>query len=123
MVWITVILQNKAGDDLTLLANASFTFNTAVVDGENYAVTISSQPIAQSCSITHGSGSISGSNVKNVLVDYIDLVSRSAGIFIESMSLYASSKTALGDVDGDLDLVTGTYGGSQPNAIYLNQST
>ncbi|MDO8519813.1 MAG: hypothetical protein Q7T11_06585 [Deltaproteobacteria bacterium] len=64
----TVVLQNNAGDNLSLTANAAFTFATAVADGAAYAVTVLTQPSLQTCTASSASGTISGANVTNVSV-------------------------------------------------------
>ena len=68
-----LVLQNNAGDDLSIAADGSFTFATAIVDGSEYSVTVSSDPSlpAQSCSVTGGDGSLEGAAVTDVLVDCI----------------------------------------------------
>lgn len=67
-----LVLQNNAGDDLTVGANGSFTFATSLADLSPYRVTVSTQPSGQSCSVSNGSGTISGTNVTNVGVDCVD---------------------------------------------------
>ena len=66
----TVTLQDIGADNLTLSANGTFTFPTALPNGHAYSVTVSGtsgiNPIA--CTITNGSGTISGTNVTNILV-------------------------------------------------------
>lgn len=62
----SAVLQNNGGDNLTVSANGSFTFATAVSDGSWYEVTINTQPIGQFCTITSGSGTVSGANVTNI---------------------------------------------------------
>jgi hypothetical protein len=66
----TVTLQDNRGDNLTLSGNGTFTFPTALPDGHAYSVTVSGtsglNPIT--CTITNVSGTISGANVTNVLV-------------------------------------------------------
>lgn len=37
-------------------------------DGESYAVTVLTQPAGQTCTVTHGSGTVSGANVTNIAV-------------------------------------------------------
>jgi hypothetical protein len=64
----TVVLQNNAGDDLTVSANGAFTFATALASGGNYAVTIKTQPTGQTCAVTSGSGTVATANVTNVSV-------------------------------------------------------
>ena len=65
-----LVLQNNAGDDLPISLNGDFTFITAVADGGSYAVTVLTQPSSpsQTCSVTDGSGPVSGANVTNVTV-------------------------------------------------------
>jgi hypothetical protein len=64
----TVVLQNNAGDDLTLSANASFSFATPVADGNAYNVTVLTQPAGQTCSTSANSGTVNGSNVTAIVV-------------------------------------------------------
>ena len=75
----TVTLQNNAADALAVETNGSFTFATAVDDGSTYAVTVSTQPTGQSCSVTNGSGTISGANVSNVGVSCVDIPTYTVG--------------------------------------------
>jgi hypothetical protein len=68
-----VVLQNNAGDNLTLTANGSFAFATPVVSGSAYAVTVLTQPAvpSQTCSVTAGSGTVTSANVTTVVVTCI----------------------------------------------------
>jgi len=65
-----LVLEDNGGDDLTVSADGSFTFKTALADGAAYAVTVKTQPSspAQSCTVTNGSGKIAGAKVTNVAV-------------------------------------------------------
>jgi hypothetical protein len=52
-----LVLQNNAGDDLTVAANAStFEFATPIAYGGNYAVTVATQPAGQICTPSSASG-------------------------------------------------------------------
>ena len=65
-----LVLQNNGGDDLAIAADGSFTFSTYLDDLDPYSVTVLTQPGSpnQTCSVTNGSGSISGNNITNVTV-------------------------------------------------------
>ncbi len=67
-----LVLQNNAGDDLTIGAgaNGAFTFATKLAGGSPYVVTVKTQPGApvQSCIVTKGAGTIAGAIVSNVAV-------------------------------------------------------
>jgi Fe-S cluster biogenesis protein NfuA len=63
----SVVLQNNLGNDLTVSANGSFTFTTAISHGGAYAVTVKTQPSGQTCSVSSGSGTATA-NVTNVAV-------------------------------------------------------
>lgn len=66
----SVTLQNNGGDDEVVSGNTSFTFDTAISDGSAYAVTVDAQPTTpnQTCTVTNGSGNLSGGAVSNVQV-------------------------------------------------------
>ena len=63
-------LKNNAGDALSVAANGSFTFATALPLGASYNVSVSTDPRApkQTCAVTNGSG-IASTNVTSVLID------------------------------------------------------
>jgi alpha-tubulin suppressor-like RCC1 family protein len=68
----SVLLRNNGGDDLSLNANGSFVFSTALDDGSAYSVSVATAPNGQTCSITQGSGALAGANVSNVQVSCSD---------------------------------------------------
>jgi len=53
-------LLNNAGDALTLSSNGAFTFATPVAANGSYSVSVGSQPVGQTCSVTPGTASGSG---------------------------------------------------------------
>jgi hypothetical protein len=62
----TVVLGLR-GERLSVSANGPFTFATRVANGETYAVTVATQPPGQACTVTNGTGRVTGnSNVTNV---------------------------------------------------------
>jgi Galactose oxidase, central domain len=64
-----LVLQDNGGDNLSISANGSFTFSTAIASGGAYDVTVLTQPSnpAQTCTVTNGSGTASA-NVTSVQV-------------------------------------------------------
>jgi hypothetical protein len=68
----SIVLQDLAGDVLTLSQNGPFVMQTPVAVGTTYGVTIEtnpSTPIAQTCSVANGGGTMGGAVVNNVTVD------------------------------------------------------
>ena len=68
----SITLQNDSGDDLTLSANGTFTFAKPVAAGEIYTVKIltpPSSPIAQTCTVWDGTGTIGSLPVTDVRVN------------------------------------------------------
>lgn len=66
----TVVLQNNSTNNLSVTANGSFTFTTAVANGATYVVSVLTNPTSPSltCTAASGSGTISGANVASVTV-------------------------------------------------------
>ena len=64
----TVVLQDNGGDNLSVTANGSFTFATALATGSAYAVTVQANPSGQTCTVSGGSGSVASADVTNVAV-------------------------------------------------------
>ncbi len=64
----TLVLRNNGGDDLTIAADGSFTFATALSTGATYNATVFSNPQNpwQTCTLTNGSGTVASSNITNL---------------------------------------------------------
>jgi sugar lactone lactonase YvrE len=63
-----VVLQDMGGDNLTVPADGKFTFAIPINNGNLYNVTVLTQPTGQTCSISSGSGIVSGNTVANVAI-------------------------------------------------------
>ncbi len=70
-----LVLQNNGGDDLAITGNGGFTFATALADGSAYTVLVKTHPSDpdQTCTVSNGSGSLSGTNVNDVSVTCVTL--------------------------------------------------
>jgi DNA-binding beta-propeller fold protein YncE len=56
-----LVLANNGGDDLSVNSGAtSFTFSTPLSAGASYSVTVATQPNGESCTVSSGSGTVSG---------------------------------------------------------------
>ena len=64
-----LVLQLNGANDLNVAANASgFAFPATLNGGQNYAVTVSSQPAGLGCTVSSGTGSIGNLNITNVAI-------------------------------------------------------
>jgi hypothetical protein len=67
----SIILQNNGGDDLTVTGTGSqipFAFETELSQGETYYITILAQPLGQTCVVGAGLGTITSTDISNILV-------------------------------------------------------
>ncbi|MFA5960486.1 MAG: hypothetical protein WC785_08205 [Tatlockia sp.] len=64
----SLVIANYNQDPYTISANGSFTYPTQFPNGSLYAIGVYQQPISQTCTVTNGSGVISGSNVTNIVI-------------------------------------------------------
>lgn len=74
-----LVLQNNGTDDLPVPIPGEFTFPTPLASGSTYSVTVKSQPgigPAQSCSVTHGSGTVGNADVTSVEISCTTQVGR-----------------------------------------------
>lgn len=55
----SVVLQNNGGDALTVSADGNFTFAKQVASGSAYNVTVETEPIGETCTVSNGSGTVS----------------------------------------------------------------
>ncbi|HEY1908137.1 MAG TPA: hypothetical protein VGG91_18960, partial [Myxococcaceae bacterium] len=63
-----LLLRNNGGDPLTIQIAGPFTFPTPLQTGSPYAVTVSTQPPGQTCTVSGASGTVGTGNVTGVLV-------------------------------------------------------
>ena len=93
----TVILANNGTNTVTLNANGSFNFSKILASGTAYAVTVTSQPVGQTCSVSNDTGTVGSSNVTNV-----------------SVTCSANTFTVGGTISGHTGTVTLTNNGANP---------
>lgn len=99
-----VVLQNNAGDELKLSADGTFSFPTALAEGGAYAVTVSTQPLWQFCTVAQGTGA-ARSNVTSVTVTCADALAQ------------VSTLAGKADVSGSQDGTTANATFNAPNGI------
>jgi len=63
-----LVLANGDGDPITLTTSGGFSFDQKLETGDNYDVSILSQPDNQECGVTFSNGQVGDSNVRNVEV-------------------------------------------------------
>lgn len=78
-------LENN-GEALPITMNGPFTFPTPVAEGAGYAVSITSDPGGQQCTLSNGSGTIQGAPVTNVAVACTDLARSFTGTLPSGMA-------------------------------------
>ena len=83
----TVILQNNGADNSTITSDGSFVFSTPVANGATYTVTVLTQPSGQTCSLSNGSGTISGGNVNNVALDCVNNTTLTSSVSTLALSV------------------------------------
>jgi hypothetical protein len=94
----TVVLQNNAGDNLSVAANGRFTFPTPLKKGDTYAVTILTQPPGPSCVVSNGSGtaiadvtSVSVTCTTDPATVFLPLTAAPNGLFVITSKSIADS--------------------------------
>jgi len=61
-------LQNSNGALLSVAADGSFAFETAMVSKALYNVTVAVPPQAQTCTVANGSGTVGSASITDVLI-------------------------------------------------------
>ena len=68
----SVVLRNTmTGEDLTRSINGAYTFSTTQLTGASYNVSVQTQPIGQTCTVSNSNGSIASANVSNVNISCV----------------------------------------------------
>jgi alpha-tubulin suppressor-like RCC1 family protein len=74
----TVVLQDNGGDDLTIMADGPFSFDTELTDLDIYDITVLTQPFNQTCNVT--SGRINAADVTDIRITCFDLFMNVAAV-------------------------------------------
>jgi Bacterial Ig-like domain/Putative esterase len=74
----TVVLQDNGGDDVSLSSDGPFTFTTRVADGAAYSVSVRNSSSGETCTTSHGSGTVNSADVTNVAVTCVSSPTASA---------------------------------------------
>jgi hypothetical protein len=92
----TVHLLDNGTDALTVSANGSFTFATEVTAGDAYSVTVATQPVGETCTVSNGSGTVSqnSGDVTSVSIACVANTT-SSNYVLASVSGLASGKTVV----------------------------
>jgi len=67
----SMTIENGIGESKKISSNGEFKFDSTVVDGSDYIITIQNQPNGQECSVTNESGTVTAANVTDILIDCI----------------------------------------------------
>jgi uncharacterized repeat protein (TIGR02543 family) len=122
-----VLSLNDGFDDLTLSTDGNFTFPTALTEGSEYAVTVTTQPEGQLCLVTNGTDTLGAANVTNVAVDCQSLdgffvVSATAGangnLVGDTVKVVAENATASFEVAADAGYTPATPTGTCPSGSF-----
>jgi 6-phosphogluconolactonase (cycloisomerase 2 family) len=99
------VLRNNGGNDLSVAADGTFIFTTALASGAGYAVTVQTQPAAptQECVVANDTGTVAAANVTNVTVSCTTRSFRIAG----SVAGIAGAGLQLRDVAGTVVPISG----------------
>jgi len=103
----TVVLQNNAGDDLTISADGTFTFKGTLNKDAAYDVTVRSQPLWQNCTVSNGKATATA--------DVAD-VSVSCSVALASVSTFAGS-----GVNDEIDGGAAVAAFSEPLGVAFEQ--
>ena len=112
----TVVLQDNGGDNLSVSANGSFTFATALAGGAAYSVTVKTNPAGQTCTVANGSGTVGSANVTNVAVSCAATSATGSDDFNRADGSLGANWTDISD-GGAGDLVAGGGGDRQRGGV------
>ena len=111
-----VVLEDNGGDEVTVSADGSFTFPTALAAGAAYAVTVRTKPPGQTCSVSGGSGTIAAADVTSVAVTCTTNATVSASDdFGRADGTPGSGWTDM--TDGGLAITSGAVAGTSAAAV------
>lgn len=115
-----LVLQNDGGDDLGIDNDGQHTFATALPNNAAYNVQVSVHPTGpQTCTVSNGSGTVSGADITNVTVQCANAVPHT--LYANVSGLVGSGLVLQNDGANNLSISSnGT--GQFPNPIYADRN-
>jgi hypothetical protein len=113
----TLVLQLDGISQLAITGNGSATFSTLLGTGENYVVTLRTQPApppTQTCTIANGSGTIGTANITNVNVTCITTYS----VEVQGQGLAGKGLVLQLNGGDDLHLTVNNQGGGAASGTF-----
>ncbi len=121
----SVVLQNNGLDNLVISANGPFTFATALTStsttNPTYNVTILTQPIGQTCTVTGGNG-VATSNIASVVVNCASTTANYAYVVNAGGGISQFTFAAGGALTPNLNAISAAVTGASPYAIAIAPS-
>ena len=98
----SVVLLDNGGDPVTVSANGSFTFSKTVQAPNSYDVTVETQPLGETCTVTNGTGSVSqnGGNVTSVAVTCSVTTTSADYLYVKVTGMNSGQSVVLSDGSG-----------------------
>ena len=106
----TLALQLNGSSNLSVSSNGSFSFSEDVMGGDNYQVTVLTQPSGQTCTVLNASGTAED-DIKNVAVTCDSNTNYAAVIRGRTIDGYIQGATVFLDINGN-----STLDGDEPSA-------
>jgi hypothetical protein len=102
----SITLSNNGRDDLTQSTDGGFTFATPVASGQPYVVSVLDppSPIAQTCTITGGAGTITNASITNVTISCVGTPPSSGSFFYSASNTSSATQNT---VNVDLSIAAG----------------
>ena len=123
-----LVLQNNYTDDLPIDVDGGFTFDTPLIPGSSYNVTVLTQPEGQTCEVQNGNGTVPTEDVTNVVVtctvdtEVVYIGGTVTGLVSSGLVLQNNGTDDLPiDVDSDFTFDTPLAPGSSYNVTVLTQ--
>ncbi|HSV61086.1 MAG TPA: beta-propeller fold lactonase family protein [Variovorax sp.] len=113
-----VTLKNNGDDETPVAGNAGFSFATQVAHGGGYAVTVSTQPAGQTCTVSNGTGTNVGAPVTTVA---IVCSVRTAYAYVALAGSNEIGQYVIGS-DGTLTSMPAVAAGNTPTSIAVDPS-
>ena len=110
----SVVLLDNGSDPITVSANNTFTFDQTVQAQDNYNVTVGTQPIGETCTVTNGTGTVTqnGGNITNVAVTCAATTSAANYVYVTLSGLNSGQSVVLSDGTSSLTLGSSNNGGA-----------